>query len=98
MQRVAFFCLSLLLVTALTLDASAFRGGGGRGGGGGFRAVAVGCIEAAAVQVLSADGAAAARHEGQPAEARCVGRWVAVPLSGRPEVLRYAGPWVVVPP
>jgi hypothetical protein len=59
---------------------------------------AVGCIEAAAVQVLSADGAAAARHEGQPAEARCVGRWVAVPLSGRPEVLRYAGPWVVVPP
>ena len=69
-------------------------------------AVAVGCIEAAAVQVLSADGAAArfggrwaaARHEGQPAEALCVGRWVAVPLSGRPEVLRYAGPWVVVPP
>ena len=37
MKRAALICLSLLLAIALTLDASAFRGGGGRGGGGGFR-------------------------------------------------------------
>ena len=35
MKRVALLCLSLLLATALTLNASAFRGSGGRGGGGG---------------------------------------------------------------
>jgi hypothetical protein len=69
-------------------------------------AVAVGCIEAAAAQRVFAVRAVAARFAGQwasaqpwvPLEALCVGRWVAVPLSGRPEVLRYAGPWVVVPP
>jgi hypothetical protein len=37
MKRGALLCLSFLLVAALTLDASAFRGGGGRGGGGGFQ-------------------------------------------------------------
>ena len=42
MKRVALLCLSLLLATALTLNASAFRGSGGRGGGGGvFEAAAV---------------------------------------------------------
>jgi hypothetical protein len=38
MKRVALICLSFVLATALTLDASAFRGGGGggfRGGGAG---------------------------------------------------------------
>jgi len=78
MKRVALLCLSLLLATALTLNASAFRGSGGRGGGGGV-------FEAAAVPVLSADREAAARFGD---------RWVVVPLSVRPEVPQYADRWV----
>jgi len=48
-------------------------------------AVAAGCIEAAAVPVLSADREAAARFGD---------RWVVVPLSVRPEVPQYADRWV----
>ena len=48
-------------------------------------AVVAGCIEAAAVPVLSADREAAARFGD---------RWVVVPLSVRPEVPQYADRWV----
>ena len=51
-------------------------------------AVAAGCIEVAAVLVLSADREAAARFGG---------RGVVVPLSVRPEVPQYADQWVAAP-